>query len=78
MKNLSNLPVKSFLFLLLGLVACQKEPGQNTDWSHYLGSPASDHFSALDQINAANVAQMQVAWTYRSGGADTLKNRTQI
>lgn len=33
-------------------------------WNHYLGSPDSAQYSALDQINKSNVKQLQVAWTY--------------
>ena len=48
------------------------------DWPEYNGGPDKNHFSALQQISPSNVAQLKVAWTYRSGGADTLKNSTQI
>jgi quinoprotein glucose dehydrogenase len=48
------------------------------DWREYNGGPNKNHFSALQQITPNNVAQLKVAWTYRSGGADTLKNSTQI
>ena len=36
-------------------------------WSRSLGGPTSNRFSALDQINKANVARLAVAWTYHSG-----------
>ncbi|MBX2891220.1 MAG: PQQ-binding-like beta-propeller repeat protein [Saprospiraceae bacterium] len=50
----------------------------NTDWPAYLGDDGRTHFSQLDQINTANVAGLKAAWTYHSGGADTVKNTTQI
>jgi len=45
-------------------VAQQKgKPTFNT-WRQYLGGADSSQYSALDQINKKNVAQLQVAWTY--------------
>jgi quinoprotein glucose dehydrogenase len=38
--------------------------GAGRDWSSYLGDKGTTHYSTLDQITAANVAQVQVAWTY--------------
>lgn len=37
------------------------------EWSRSLGGPTSNRFSTLTQLTPANVAQLQVAWTYRSG-----------
>lgn len=54
------------------------DPVPDTDWAEYNGSAARDHFSPLGQITAQNVGQLSVAWTYASGGADTVQNRTQI
>jgi len=50
----------------------------NTDWTAYNGGNDCNHFSALTQINPANVAQLKLAWEYASGGADSVKNTTQI
>ena len=36
-------------------------------WTRSLGGPTSNRFSALTQITKANVAQLEVAWTYNSG-----------
>ena len=41
--------------------------GQRTTWKDYLGGPDSAHYSALKQINASNVNQLAVAWTYDTG-----------
>jgi glucose dehydrogenase len=35
-----------------------------TTWQHYAGGAHSSQFSALDQINRKNVAQLQVAWSF--------------
>ena len=39
------------------------------DWSVYGGGPESIRYSNLDQINAANVGKLQVAWTFDTGDA---------
>ncbi len=36
-------------------------------WKHYGRSEHSDRFAPFDQINAGNVSQLEVAWTYRTG-----------
>ena len=49
----------------------------DANWSTYLGDQASSHFSTLKQLTPRNVAKLEVAWTYRAGGADP-RNRSQI
>lgn len=63
----------SFLFLLLFLVSCHSKKNYVT-WSQYKGSPESIHYSSLTQIDTSNVKDLQVAWIYHSGDADTLHN----
>src|SRR5688572_24761896 len=61
----------------LGLVlavASGSLASSNKGWPAYGGSPESIRYSALDQIDRANVRQLQVAWTYDSketGGLQT-------
>jgi quinoprotein glucose dehydrogenase len=38
-----------------------------TGWDAYLGGNDSAQYSSLEQVNRANVAQLQVAWTYDCG-----------
>ncbi|MDO8863319.1 pyrroloquinoline quinone-dependent dehydrogenase [Haliea sp. E1-2-M8] len=38
-----------------------------SDWPVYGGDAGGRHYSALDQINRDNVAQLEVAWVFRSG-----------
>ncbi|MBC8154370.1 MAG: PQQ-binding-like beta-propeller repeat protein [Bacteroidetes bacterium] len=52
------------------------EPG--TDWPEYNGDARRSHYSPLTQITPGNVQRLRVAWTYASGGADTVGNRTQM
>lgn len=37
------------------------------DWAHYGNTEGGSRFAALDQINRANVDQLQLAWTYHTG-----------
>ena len=37
-----------------------------TEWLHHRGTPGSLNYSALDLINHANVADLEVAWRWRS------------
>ncbi len=61
----------------LGGTACAPTPDANHDWPVYLG-PGSSQYSPLDQISADNVEQLEVAWTYRAGGADLENHRSQM
>lgn len=42
-------------------------PRTHTTWRDYGGSPDGAQYSALRQINRANVNELRVAWTYRTG-----------
>ncbi|MEZ0607087.1 PQQ-binding-like beta-propeller repeat protein [Fibrella sp. WM1] len=50
----------------------------DTNWSEYHGDGQRSHYSALRQITPGNVQQLTVAWSYASGGADTVRNSTQM
>lgn len=64
------------IILMSALYGCQQH--RDTDWAEYYGDGSRSHYSALDQVDRENVDQLEVAWTYSSGGADTLLNRTQM
>jgi len=55
----------------LAPVALAAAPGAHAaagrDWPEYLGGPERAHYSALDQINTANVGRLRVAWEFHSG-----------
>ncbi len=51
---------------------------EHTEWRIKSGTASGIQFSSLTQINKKNVSQLQVAWVYQSGDADTVSNRTQI
>ena len=71
-----NIPGKWQLAGLLALgclVSCQSKviesppPGAPSGWPAYGATPGGTHFSRADQITAANVGQLEVAWHHRSG-----------
>ncbi|GGC00380.1 outer membrane protein assembly factor BamB family protein [Dyadobacter sediminis] len=64
------------ILILTGVALASFLP--DTDWPEYNGDGARSHYSHLNQINTKNVSQLKVAWTYASGGADTIRNRSQI
>ena len=45
----------------------QIDAGSPNDWLTYHGSYKSYHYSPLDQINAGNVRDLQVAWLHVPG-----------
>src|SRR5579863_9475399 len=60
------------LFVMISLIHSQSGP--NVDWPVVNGGPGGPHYSALKQIDASNVNQLKVAWTYDAGDArDTLE-----
>lgn len=65
-----------FAAILLLSSNCQPEP-KFVNWERYLGDAATTHHSPLTQINIDNVKNLEVAWTYNSGDADTT-GRSQI
>lgn len=56
--------------LTLMLFACHTEDHYK-NWDVVNGNPEGNKYSSLTQIDTANVAQLQVAWTYHTGDADT-------
>ena len=50
------------LFVMASLIHSQ--PAPNVDWPVVNGGAGGAHYSALKQINAGNVNQLRVAWTY--------------
>ena len=53
----------------------QAEPGKppaDTEWPHYGNNPGGERYSGLDQINRANVGNLEVAWVYQAGELDAI------
>jgi quinoprotein glucose dehydrogenase len=47
-------------------LAAAQAPGDSS-WPSYGNDPGGGRYSPLAQINRSNVAQLQVAWTHRTG-----------
>jgi quinoprotein glucose dehydrogenase len=60
------------------LLSSSLQNPKNGDWAAYNGGDDCNHFSALTEIKPSNVSQLKLAWEYASGGADTVKQSTQI
>lgn len=75
MKRLALLVFTS-LFCFSASRRIPSDDSQN--WPEYNGDGSRNHFSLLKQIDKINVDRLQVAWTYASGGADTINNRSQM
>lgn len=58
-------------FISLFLFSCHAKRKYST-WHHYKGSPESIHYSSLAEIDTNNVQDLQVAWIYHTGDADTV------
>jgi len=50
---------------LLGSASAQE--GRMVEWPVYGGSLAAQHYSPLEQINASNVKDLQIAWRWHAG-----------
>jgi quinoprotein glucose dehydrogenase len=57
----------------LFILSCHSKKTYTT-WSHYKGSPENIHYSSLTEIDTSNVKNLQVAWIYHTGDADTVHN----
>jgi quinoprotein glucose dehydrogenase len=67
-----------FCLSLLGLLSCTENKENYRDWRIKGGTTDGIQYSSLTQINTENARNLKVAWSYSSGGADTVYNRTQI
>jgi quinoprotein glucose dehydrogenase len=63
------------IFTLLLFASCKKE---DFNWPEYNGGADRNHYSPLTQINAENLNKLTKVWEYRSGGVDSVNNRSQI
>jgi len=72
----------SALIRVLLLSSCTRGHAGRQDadqeWPVTGGDPGNSRYSALAQIDTANVGRLRVAWVYHTGDAVTQGNRTQI
>ena len=60
--------VVGFALLLLSAVSSAlAQPAADSGWPHYGNDPGGARYSEAAQIDRINVAQLRVAWTYRTG-----------
>jgi quinoprotein glucose dehydrogenase len=62
----------NFIVVLLLIISCNTPSEKRTGWPVYGGSKEAIHYSSLTIIDTSNVTQLQPAWTYRTGDADTV------
>ena len=60
------------------LISCSQPNDQYKGWRIKGGTADGIQYSQLNQITKENVGTLQVAWSYRTHDADTIKNRTQL
>ena len=64
----------------LALAGCGESASaseRSREWPAYLGGDDRAQYSPATEITPANVSRLELAWTYRAGGADPA-NRSQI
>jgi quinoprotein glucose dehydrogenase len=70
-----SLPVLIPLVLLAGLRLAGQPTGmpstKNGDWTHYTADMRGTKYSPLDQINASNFNQLEVAWRFKTDNLGT-------
>jgi quinoprotein glucose dehydrogenase len=65
-----------FLILFLFVLMCSCNSDRRNKykiWEGYGGGKENIHYSALSQIDTNNVNDLEVAWVYHTGDADTVK-----
>src|SRR5580700_11233868 len=68
---------KSWLLVVLAIVcwAAQAQSAPDLGWPNYGNDAGGTRYSAARQIDRTNVAQLQVAWTFRTGA---LQQQTEM
>ena len=68
---IGRLPCAALFALLLAGCGAELAPPDRTgpaaNWMHWGGDPGGARFSPLVELTPANVAHLEVAWTYRTG-----------
>src|SRR5579872_6518886 len=64
--------------LLAMFAAIEGFAQRDVDWPAYNGGPDGDHYSALKQINRANVHRLGVAWRFDTGETGQIQTNPLI
>jgi quinoprotein glucose dehydrogenase len=67
----SKIAAGVLFFLTICFCSCTSEETHN-GWESYKGSPEGIHYSSLTEVDTSNVSQLNVAWEYHTGDADTV------
>jgi quinoprotein glucose dehydrogenase len=67
MDNASRLTLLTCLLFAIAAPPCDAADAPDTGWPAYGGDAGGTRYSPLTQVTPANVAQLQVAWTFRTG-----------
>jgi quinoprotein glucose dehydrogenase len=62
------------LLILLFIVSCTQPGKKYNTWNNYGGSKDNLHYSSLIQIDTNNVGQLQPAWIFNTGDADSIEH----
>ena len=62
--TMCKIVIKVLVFAVLAAAATAQD---HESWRIYGGDAAGSKYSSLDQIDATNVAKLEVAWIYRTG-----------
>ena len=57
--------IRALMFLIAPALLLAQTGTQNGEWRFYGGDDRGTKYSPLDQINASNVARLQVAWRFK-------------
>ncbi len=63
--------IKLFFYALAWFILSCNDKKSYTTWASVKGSPEGIQYSSLTEVDTANVTQLQPAWTYHTGDADT-------
>jgi quinoprotein glucose dehydrogenase len=66
MKRMFAVVVPAICVLACTLPVSAQEGAKNGEWRSYGGDLGNTHYSPLDQINAGNFSQLQVAWRFKT------------
>lgn len=76
------LPPKNWILLTPILISVGVVHGENIEWPTYGGAAGGGHYTAATGITKDNVAQLELAWSHRSGdfiaGGKSLTERTNM
>lgn len=62
-----DLDYRTFAGLIAAVLACMPVNAADTGWPYYGRDAGGSRYSPLDQIEASNLEQLEIAWQFRTG-----------